>query len=219
MSYSQFGNVNGIDQLILGGSGVEFSLPGAIKTIGSNFGTPKTAEQIWTDLLTKVNTYYTGQLLFCIPADDGNLISFSFFDQVDGYYLTLSNQDPQAYAYDQYSVGTYFDGTVYAFYETVKKPIFFGLNAASLTSNRVDSESSGDSLVSPYDPQYGAGNVDLASQDYFYQVFTTVLAQRDWISGISTRGFFPILEMTDFSSSIYGKPAMNSFINLTTQKN
>lgn len=219
MSYSQFANVNGIDQLILGGSGVEFSLPGAIKTIGSNFGTPKTAEQIWTDLLTKVNTYYTGQLLFCIPADDGNLISFSFFDQVDGYYLTLSNQDPQAYAYDQYSVGTYFDGTVYAFYETVKKPIFFGLNAASLTSNRVDSESSGDSLVSPYDPQYGVGNVDLASQDYFYQVFTTVLTQLDWVSGISTRGFFPVLEMTDFSSSIYGKPAMNSFISLTTQNN
>ena len=193
-------------------------LPGAIKTIGSNFGTPKTAEQIWTDLLTKVNTYYTGQLLFCIPADDGNLISFSFFDQVDGYYLTLSNQDLQAYEYDHYSVGNYFDGTMYAFYETNEKPLFFGLNAASLTSNRVDSETSGNLLVSPYDPQYGVGNVDLASQDYFYQVFTTVLTQLDWVSGISTRFFSPFTN-DDFSSSIYGKPAMNSFINLTTQNN
>ena len=219
MSYSQFANVNSIDQLILGGSGVEFSLPGAIKTIGSNFGTPKTAEQLWTDLLTKVNTYYTGQLLFGIPADNGNLISFSFFDQVDGYYLTLSDQDLTAYGYDQYSVETYFDGAMYAFYETNKKPLFFGLNAASLTSNRVDSETTGDLLVSPYDPQYGVGNVDLAPQDYFYQVFTTVLTQLDWVSGISTRGFFPVLEMTDFSSSIYGKPAMNSFISLTTQNN
>jgi len=78
MSYSQFANVNGIDQLILGGSGVEASLPGALKTSGTNFGTPKTAEQLWSDLLEKVNTYYTGQLLFGIPADDGNLTTYSF---------------------------------------------------------------------------------------------------------------------------------------------
>jgi hypothetical protein len=217
MSFSQFANVNGIDQLIVGGSGVEASLPGAIKTSGTNFGTPKTAEQLWTDLIDKVNAYYTGQLLFAIPADDGNLQDFSFFDQVDGFYLTLSNQDLQAYAYDQYSVGTYLDGTVYAFYETVEKPLLFGINAASLTSNRIDSEAPTGSLISPFNSQYGIGNVDLASQDYFYQVYTSSLAQRDWVSGISSRGFFPVLQLTDFSSSIYGKPAMNSFISLTTQ--
>ena len=219
MSYSQFANVNGIDQLILGGSGVEGSLPGAIKTIGTNFGTPKTAEQLWSDLLDKVNTYYTGQLLFAIPADDGNLVNFSFFDKVDGFYLTLSDQGLQAYTYDQYSVGSYLDGTVFAFYETVDKPLFFGLNAASLTSSRLDTDIAPDSLVSPFNSQYGTGNVDLASQDYFYQVYTSALASRDWVSGISTRGFFPVLQLTDFSSSIYGKPAMNSFISLTTQNN
>lgn len=219
MSYSQFANVNGIDQLILGGGGVEASLPGAIKTSGSNFGTPKTAEQLWTDLLKKVNTYYTGQLFFGIPADNGNLATYSFFDQIDGFYLTLSDQDMQAYGYDQNSVGTFFDGTVYAFYESVEKPLFFGLNAASLTSNQVNSEMTNGLLVSPFNPQYGDGNVDLESQDYFYQVFSAVLAERGWVSGISTRGFFPVLEMTDFSSSIYGKPAMNSFISLTTKNN
>lgn len=219
MSYSQFANVNGIDQLILGGSGVEASLPGAIKTSGSNFGTPKTAEELWSDLLDKVNTYYTGELLFALPADDGNLKDFSFFDRVDGFYLTLSNQGLEAYAYDQYSVGTYMDGTVFAFYETVDKPLFFGISAASLTSNRVDSEAEVGLLISPFNSQYGDGNVDLASQDYFYQVYTSVLAQRGWVSGISTRGFFPVLQLTDFSSSIYGKPAMNSFISLTTQNN
>ncbi len=219
MSYSQFANVNGVDQLILGGSGVEASLPGAIKTSGTNFGTPKTAEQLWSDLLGKVKTYYTGQLLFGVPADDGNLKTFSFFDRVDGFYLTLSDQDLQAHAYDQYSVGTYLDGTVVVFYETVNKPLFFGINAASLTINRVDSETAPGILVSPFNPQFGTGNVDLASQDYFYQVYTSVLAQRDWVSGISSRGFFPILQLTDFSSSIYGKPAMNSFISLTTQYN
>ena len=219
MSYSQFANVNGIDQLILGGSGVESSLPGAIKTSGTNFGTPKTAEQLWTDLLKKVNTYYTGQLLFSIPADDGNLATFSFFDQVDGFYLTLSDQDLQAYGYDQYSVGTYLDGSVYAFYQSVGKPLFFGLNAASLVSNQVNSETTNGLLVSPYNPQYGAGNVDLDSQNFFYQVYTAVLAERGWVSGISSRGFFPVMKLTDFSSSIYGKPAMNAFISLTTQNN
>lgn len=216
MSYSQFANVNGIDQLILGGSGVEASLPGEILTVGTNFGTPKTAGQIWTDLLTKVNAYYTGQLLFSVPADDGNPGTYSFFDQADGFYLTLSDQDLQAYGYDEYSVGTFLDGTVFAFYETVDKPLFFGISASSLKSSQLNSDVL---FVSPFDPQYGEGNVDLASQDYFYQIYTSALAQRDWVSGISTRGFFPVLKMTDFSSSINGKPAMNSFINLTTQNN
>ncbi len=217
MSYSQFANVNGIDQLIIGGSGVESTLPRAIKTSGSNFGTPKTAEQLWTDLLTKVNTYYTGQVLFGIPTDDGKLVPYSFFDQVDGFYLTMSDQDLQPYGFDQYTVGTYLDGTVFAFYESVDKPLFFGISAASLTSNQVDSENASGLLVSPYNPQYGSGNVDLASHDYFYQVYTAALAQRGWVSGISTRGFFPVLQLTDFSSSIYGKPALNSFISLTKQ--
>jgi len=93
------------------------------------------------------------------------------------------------------------------------------MNAASLTSNRVDYETATGLLISPFNPQYDAGNVDLESQNYFYQVYTSVLAQRGWVSGISTRGFFPVLQLTDFSSSVYGKPAMNSFISLATQNN
>ena len=216
MNFSQFANVNGIDQLILGGSGVEFSMPGAIKTNGNNFGTPKTAEQLWTDLLDKVKTYYTGTLLFGIPAEDGKLVTQSFFDKVDGFYLTMSDQDLQPYTYDEYSLGAYLDGAVYAFYDSVDKPLYCGINSASLTSNRVGAESSSGALIRPTDSQYGSANVDLAAQDYFYQVYTPSLAQRDWISGISTRGFFPVLQLTDFSSSVYGKPALNTFIDLTT---
>ena len=219
MNFSQFSNVNGIDQLILGGAGVEASLPGALKTSGSNFGTPKTAEQLWTDLLKKVKTYYTGQLLFSLSADNGNIPSYSFYDQIDAFYLTLSDEDLPAYTYDLYSVGTYIDGSVQAFYDQTSKPLFFGIGAASLTSSRIDSGSTSGSLVSPFSVEYGTGNVDLDSQDYFYQVYTAALAERGWVSGISTRGFFPVLTLTDFSSSVYGKPAMNSFISLTTQNN
>jgi len=219
MNFSQFANVNGVNQLILGGSGVESSLPGAIKTSGSNFGTPKTAEQYWTDLLAKVRTYYTSQLLFGIPLGSDTLTSHSFYSQVDGFYLTLDDDGLQAYYYDQSTVSTYLDGTVFAFYETEDKPVFFGIASASLVSSRLNNDSTSGDLVSPFTSQYGSANVDLDSQNYFYQVYTSVLAQRDWISGISTRGFFPVLQLSDFSSSIYGKPAMNSFISLTTQNN
>ncbi len=147
------------------------------------------------------------------------ILSTSVFLTGRWFYLTLSDQGLQAYTYDQYSVGSYLDGTVYAFYETVDKPLFFGLNAASLTSSRLDTDIAPDSLISPFNSQFGTGNVDLTSQDYFYQVYTSALASRDWVSGISTRGFLPVLQLTDFSSSIYGKPAMNSFISLTTQNN
>lgn len=219
MSFSQFAEVNGADQLIIGGSGVEFSLPGAVKTSGSNFGTPKTAEQLWSDLLEKVRTYYQGEILFGIPAASDSLETYSFFNQVDAFYLTIDDQGLQAYTYDQYTVGSFLDGTVASFYDTVDKPLYFGLASASLTSTRLGSNLSGSGLVSPFSSQYGSANVDLASQDYFYQIYTGALTDRDWISGISTRGFFPVLQLSDFSSSIYGKPAMNTFISLTNQKN
>jgi hypothetical protein len=56
------------------------------------------------DLLDKVNTYYTGQLLFAFLRMTEILSTSVFFDKVDGFYLTLSDQGLKAYIYDQYSV-------------------------------------------------------------------------------------------------------------------
>lgn len=217
MCFSQFANVNGIDQLILGGSGVEYSLPGAIKTSGSNFGTPKTADQTWADLLNKVKTYYSGQLLIGVSTASDTLPIYSFYDQADGFYLTFDDAELQAYTYNQYSVTAYLDSTVTTFFDAVDKPLFAGIAASSLVSTQLGNNADRQVLISPFNPQYGAANVDLESQDYFYQVYTSSLSSYDWISGISTRGFFPVLQLTDFSSSIYGKPAMNTFIRLTHQ--
>jgi len=36
------------------------------------------------------------------------------------------------------------------------------------------------------------------------------------VQGISSRGFFPVVKLHDFSSSIYGKPAMQLLSNSIT---
>lgn len=45
----------------------------------------------------------------------------------------------------------------------------------------------------------------------FYYAYLNPISYRGWISGVSSRGFNPSLQTTDFSASIYGKPAWNLF--------
>ena len=40
-----------------------------------------------------------------------------------------------------------------------------------------------------------------------YQALLTAASQRDWISGVVTRGYYPPVALQDASPSIHGKPA------------
>ena len=45
----------------------------------------------------------------------------------------------------------------------------------------------------------------------YYYAYLNPISYRGWISGVSSRGFDPSIQTTDFSASIYGKPAWNLF--------
>lgn len=56
--------------------------------------------------------------------------------------------------------------------------------------------------------------IDLENQANLYQDFACATNTFEWIKGgISSRGFNLGLHLTDFSSSIFGKPAMETFLN------
>ncbi|MBP7212705.1 MAG: hypothetical protein KBA03_00575 [Anaerolineaceae bacterium] len=54
-------------------------------------------------------------------------------------------------------------------------------------------------------------DMDLEWQYDYYYAYLNPISYRGWIAGVSSRGFNPSIQTTDFSSSIYGKPAWNLF--------
>ncbi len=49
--------------------------------------------------------------------------------------------------------------------------------------------------------------VDLDLQVQIYNNILPIVANLDWVSGVSIRGYNPVVSMMDGSSSIAGKPA------------
>jgi hypothetical protein len=49
--------------------------------------------------------------------------------------------------------------------------------------------------------------VDVQEQADVYLALLRMINQRSWISGVITRGYFPVLKINDYSASIHGKPA------------
>ena len=201
------------DHLILGGPDVANTYPGAMETVGENFGTPKTSEKIWTDLLTKTDEYYEGQVLLAQEVASDSLASYSFYEKAHGFYLLFNSDVNSSGTYTADTVGSFIDSVVYSFYESQQKPVYLGLNAPSFATTDMSGSDHSESIISSTNVAYNSYNVDLESQTEFYLAYLNAISSRGWVSGIASRGYFPAMQMTDFSSSIYGKPAFDLFHN------
>jgi len=215
ISYTQFAANYEVDQLILGGVDVSPSLPGGIETTINNKGTPKNADQLWSALLQKVNQYYSGLLLWALPVGESELPEYVFFDQIGGFYLQFQPPADAYGGYDHQTVDITLNNFVVDFQRNfTDKQYFTGLNAPALSLGDFSCLSA-DCLISPRASVYVDYPIDLDAQFNFYQVYGSALSQRSWVQGISSRGFFPVVKLQDFSSSVYGKPAMQLLANST----
>ena len=195
------------EQLILGGPDAWESYPGVIETVAENYGTPKSSEDIWKDLLEKADQYFEGKVLLAHSINDAGSQTYSFYSQVDGLYL-LIDSDSESIA----NASQYLDSLVYLLYEE-NKLLYIGLNAPSYQTASIEPGSINDPLISATDTRYNNANVNLQVQTQWYASFLDAIANREWIEGVSSRGFFPWIKLSDFSSSIYGKPAQKLFHN------
>lgn len=211
MSYTQLAANSEVDHLILGGVEVNPSLPGALLTTATNSGTPKTSEKLWTELLRKVNTYYQGEVLWASAVEDGAIPIYRFYSEVDGYYVQLQFPAESYAYYDADTAAGFIEGTLAEFRDEVDAPVYVGLNAPSASAESFSCQSA-DCLRSPMAGDCSTQDVDLERQNYFYQSYWPALRANNWVKGTVTRGFYPIVMLQDCSSSIYGKPALETIL-------
>ena len=103
------------------------------------------------------------------------------------------------------------DTQVYDVYQTTLKPITLAFAYPSVSGATegcllVDPNCTNDGLF--LSEEVGDYPVDLHEQALIYNAILPVAAGREWLSGISIRGYDPITELQDVSSSINGKPAL-----------
>ena len=104
------------------------------------------------------------------------------------------------------------DSQIYNFYTSIQKPLILGLNVPSINGSAKGCVSFNINCdeYTELDPQLSADaglTVDVQEQADVYLALLRMINQRSWISGVITRGYFPVLKINDYSASIHGKPA------------
>jgi hypothetical protein len=102
------------------------------------------------------------------------------------------------------------DAQVYPIHEQTGLPIILAFGYPSTEDALegcliIDEACSNDGLFLPY--EVSNSPIDLDLQVQIYNSILPIVADLDWVSGVSIRGYNPVVSLMDGSSSIAGKPA------------
>lgn len=166
--------------LILGGDWLQPALSGGTLFDGQPSGVPEDAEQRWRNLIAEVRSRYSGQILWAM-SDAQIAAPPAFIDAVDQIYLTLRLNEGQTFEQHlELPLATWLDGVAWPTQLATQKPLILAL---ALPSGK-----------------------DLAAQSALYQEALQAAAERDWISGIISTGYYPAVQLQDAGPNINGKP-------------
>jgi hypothetical protein len=169
------------EALILGGDWLAPALPGGVLADGSPSGVPQDAEQRWRDLISEARSRFGGQVIWSVSSA-GIQDPPPFLDAVDQIYLTLKLEPGQSFSSILgMELAGWLDGVVLPVQALADKPLALAVEL-------------------PADP-------DLQMQANLYHTALSAAAEREWITGFISQGYYPPAALKDASTSVHGKPA------------
>jgi hypothetical protein len=179
LHHAELASQSKAEALVLGGDWLSPALPGGKLADDSPSGVPADAEQRWRELITEVRARFDGQLLWSVS--DQSLPELPpFIDTVDQVYLTLALQPGQSYSSILgMDLGGWLDGVVMPAQQQLSKPLLLAVDL-------------------PSEP-------NLQVQINLYNTALSAVAERAWISGFISQGYYPPVELKDASTSVHGK--------------
>ncbi len=213
LNAAETAQLTGADALILGEDNLQPSLPGGV--IGESIRAPYDATLRWQNLVNDIRGKYSGTIIWRSAGTSQASIP-DFVSQLDGLYLvnnqSLSDADTLTSEELEQAWATYFESDVRAIRDRFDKPVWIGLAYPSVDRSASGCVLAGESCL-PTSVFTQAGldipgtSLDLVEQAEIYNAAFRVVNQNDWISGILTTGYYPIVDLQDKSISISGKPA------------
>ena len=197
-----------VDHLIIGEDGLNFSLPGGLAAQEAKMGTPETAMETWQKMLDHVHREYQVTLLWASTVTASPLDQ-TIQERLDGNYLmVIFSEDVR----DSSQLLARLEAFLTAHDNNSEKPVYLALNFPAINSGAMEYTNLVDPII-PGKTDENESILDLNMQSQLYRDFTCGIKGFNGISGVSSRGFYGALHLTDISSSIYGKPAMDEFLN------
>jgi hypothetical protein len=214
LNYARIAANTGVEQLVIGGKAALPAFSGGFNLDGTLSEVPAEIDQDWSALTDAVRAIYPGKLVWATNAQVSADPLPGFIDQFDAILvnmdaplatLDLSNTDLIASSFWEV-----INTQVYPIYEQTEMPILLGLGYPSVTESvlgclMIDEACSNDGLFLPSETSSSPINLDL--QVAIYNTLLPIVADQDWVAGVSIRGYNPVVTVMDGSSSIAGKPA------------
>lgn len=218
VNYADLAAQTGAQTLILGGEWVTPALPGGILPDGNPSNLPSDAEMQWKAILADVRVHFSGQILWAMPFVPSSVAAPpSFLEDVDGIYLLWSapladNTSASKVDYAN-EAGRLLDNEVAPLATLLDIPLILAISYPSA-----------EGAVSGCIPEGGGKcvdfaalnrpkedifivNLDLQTQADAYEAMLTAVNARPWISGVTSRGYYPPVALQDKSISTHSKPA------------
>lgn len=209
----------GAASFIIGGDWAAPCLPAGTLADGSSSNVPDDAEARWRILIAEVRQHFTGKLLFALPFVD-TLEAPPFLDAVDQVYLLWSaplSTVPGASAETMAGeAGTLLDSQVLPLSLQMGKPFIIAISYPSASAASTGCILLPSGVCQSFEGLARPNNdipdvlLNLDEQAVLYSAVLLAVNQRDWIAGVSSRGYYPPAALQDKSTSVHGKPAASS---------
>ena len=202
--------------LILGGAQILPAFPDGKLAESSPSGVPEDAVERWLNIIELVRNRFPGTIVWAIPYPwETYTLPTELLTAVDKVYIefspSLDSLDTQYSAQLTENINGILDQDIYAIYSNYRKPIFLGINYPSASGMDQGCVPRGEECIAfnRVDVPDFTDAIDLQQQINIYNPIFSASSQKDWISGIVSRGFYLPAALQDASPSIYGKPTAN----------
>jgi hypothetical protein len=194
LSQADLARMVNAEEMIIGDPSIAPMMASGTLPDGSDPEIPFDVNQWWNNLVDNLRTRFEGKIYLAIDPSSTVKPSQELLDKVDGVYAlynpTLAAESLQPTETAD-AINTEIEGKLMG-YHTEGKPFILAIAYPFGQSSQI------------------ASGQSLENQVLVYNSILLAVNNKDWISGVVSRGFEPGL-MTKFNSaSIYGKPASNA---------
>lgn len=211
LNYAKISEISGAKQLIIGGKPLLALLPDANPVFKQ-----ESLDEEWRLLIGDIRKEFGGKLLWAANAGIQMDPLPSFISLFDEIYISVdsplaSGSDP---SFDEIAYGftTTIDNLIYEVYRSTFIPVTIAFAYPSVEGAAQGCQLTGNDCTNDglfIQDELSGYQVDNDQQALIYNAILPVAASREWITGISIRGYVPVCDPEDKSSSISCKPAQD----------
>ncbi|MBN1437794.1 MAG: hypothetical protein JW929_00155 [Anaerolineales bacterium] len=206
-TYADVAQQNGVEELVISRADMLHAMPGIP-------GTPADIETRWRVLVRNIRLRYAGKIAVEYPLTDAFPAVPQFFDEIDEILVRVSGplvsgtNTPEEM---KSAAGALLDEKL-AGLRALGKPILLAPAYASLGGADAGCPRDAMGACLPLSQILSGSNLaltlnpDFDAQTRSYQALLLAAAERDWISGFFSWGYYPAVALRDASPSIHGKP-------------